>query len=85
MDEQERDHLVQQIRKLEQSARRWKLATLALAALCPLLVLASSIPAVQLARARALEMAQREHAEAARAREAAARRQLEQMRDAQQK
>ena len=85
MDGRERDYLVEQIRKLEQGNRRWKLATLALAVLCPLLVLASSIPAVQLARARALAMAQREQAEAARAREAAARQQLEQVRDAQQK
>jgi hypothetical protein len=55
--EQERDYLVEQIRTLQQSNLRWKLAKIALVVVCPLLVLAFSLPAVQMARARAVTRA----------------------------
>jgi hypothetical protein len=69
MDEQERDHLVHEIRELQRSNRRWKFATFTLAAalaILPIMGLASSVPMVQMVRERNEAMMQLHAVEAAR-------------------
>jgi hypothetical protein len=70
MDEQERGHFTHEIRELERSSHRWKLATCILAAALSIFLIvnvASSIPMVQIARERNEAMRQLEQARAAEA------------------
>ena len=68
MDEQERDYLRQQLQELERSKRRWKLATVTLVAALAILLIVGGLSStvmmrVQVERARAAEAAARLQAE----------------------
>ena len=70
MDEQERDYLVQQVRQLEGSNRRWKLATITLVAALAIFLIVGGLSSmvmmrVQVERARAAEAEARLQAERA--------------------
>jgi Tfp pilus assembly protein PilX len=81
MDEAERDYLRQQIQELERSKGRWRLATLTLAAIVVIGLLASGASSLLLTRQRIVmqralaerEMARHKAEEAARQAEEAAR------------
>jgi hypothetical protein len=64
MDEQEREYLLQQVRQVEQSNRRWKLATITLVAALAIFLIVGGLSSmvmmqVQAERARAAEAAAR--------------------------
>ena len=68
MDEQEREYLLQQVRQVELSNRRWKLATITLVAALAIFVIVGGLSSmvmmrVQVERARAAEAEARLQAE----------------------
>jgi hypothetical protein len=83
MDEQERDYLRQQIRQLEQSKRRWKLATITLAAALAIFLLVGAASSFLFGIGRLQQARLMAEMERARAAEADARLQMEHARAAQ--
>ena len=78
MEEQERDYFREQIRRLERSNRRWKLATLSLAGALAILVIMGGVSSFLFGIGRVQERRLMREMERARADEAAARVQAEQ-------
>jgi hypothetical protein len=85
MDEPERDYLTQQIRGLERSNRRWKLATFTLAAALFLFLVVGGASSFLFGVARVQEQRMMLEMERVRAAEADARLQAEQARQLHQK
>jgi hypothetical protein len=80
MDEQERDYLRQQIQELERSNRRWKLATSTLAAALAIFLIVGAVSSLQFGMGRLRQDRMMLEMERARAAEAEARLQAEQLR-----
>jgi hypothetical protein len=83
MDEQERDYLRQQIRQFEQSKRRWKLATITLAAALAIFLVVGAASSFLFGIGRLQQARMMAEMERARAAEAEARLQMEQARGTQ--
>jgi hypothetical protein len=83
MDEQERDYLRQRIRQLEQSNRRWKIATITLAAALAIFLMVGAASSFLFGIGRLQQTRMMAEMERARAAEAEARLQVKQARAAQ--